>query len=103
MRRALVLLLVVLLGCGGVRFQVNSLPSNAVVASGIVTFVQFTAIIDGNGTLVNVTVVTLAQGGLPQTLTFCGSQAGLFPADRNIRVTFVPATICANVLAVVSL
>ena len=63
MKRALVVLLVALIGCGTVTFQANSSPGNAVTASGLVTFVQFTAILDGNGTLVNVTVVTLQQTG----------------------------------------
>ena len=79
MKRALVVFLVVLVGCGGVTFY--SSPGNAVTVSGLVTFVQFTAILDGNGTLVNVTVVTLQQTGVPQTFTFCGSQSSMFPLN----------------------
>ena len=103
MKRALVVVLVVLTGCGTVTFQTTSTPGGAVTASGLVTFVQFTAILDGNGTLVNVTVVTLQQTGISQTLTFCGSQSSLFPLNQNMRVSFVPATTCGTIVAVVHL
>ncbi len=103
MKRALVVLLVVLIGCGGVTFQANSSPGNAVTVSGLVTFVQFTAILDGSGTLVSVTVVTLQQTGVPQTFTFCGSQSSMFPLNQNMRVSFVPAATCGNIVAVVHL
>jgi hypothetical protein len=100
MKRALLVFLVVLIGCGGVTFQVNSSPGNAVTVSGLVTFVQFTAILDGGGTLVNVTVVTLQQTGVPQTFTFCGSQSSMFPLNQNMRVSFVPAATCGTIVAV---
>ena len=103
MKRALLFLLVVLIGCGGVTFQANSSPGNAVTVSGLVTFVQLTAILDGSGTLVNVTVVTLQQTGVPQTFTFCGSQSSRFPLNQNVRVSFVPAASCGNIILVVHL
>ena len=103
MKRALVVLLVVLIGCGGVTFQASSNPGGAIAVSGLVTFVQFTAILDISGALVNVTVVTLQQMGVPQTFTFCGSQTSLFPLDQNMRVSFVPAATCGNIVAVVHL
>jgi hypothetical protein len=101
MTRALVVLLVVvLIGCGGVIFQANSSPGNAVTVSGFVTFVQFTVILNGSGTLVNVTVVTLQQTGVFQTFTFCGSQSSMFPLNQNMQVNFVPAPTCGNIVAV---
>jgi hypothetical protein len=103
MKRALVVLLVPLIGCGAVTFQGAISTGNTVTASGLVTFVQFTAILDGSGTLVNVTVVTLQQTGVPQTFTFCGSQVSMFPLNQNMRVSFVPAATCGNILAVVHL
>jgi hypothetical protein len=103
MKRILVVLLVVLTGCGTVTFQSNTLGSNAVTVSGLVTFVQFTAILDGNGTLVNVTVVTLQQTGVSQTFTFCGSQSSMFPLNQNMRVSFVPAATCGNIVVVIHL
>ena len=66
----------------------NSSPGSAVTVSGFVTFVQFTAILNGSGTLVNVTVVTLQQTGLPQTFTFCGSQTSMFPLNQNMQREF---------------
>jgi hypothetical protein len=103
MKRVVVVLLVGLMGCGGVTFQSNTLGGNTVTASGFVTFVSFTAILDGNGTLVNVTVVTLVQTGAPQTFTFCGSQNGVFPLNQDMRVSFTPATTCGNIVTVVHL
>ncbi len=103
MRRALVVLLIGLLGCGGTTFRAVSNPGGALVTSGRVSFIQFTAIIGGDGTLVNVTVVTLVQGTLPQTFTFCGTQTGMFVLNTDMRVTYVPAPICANLLTVVRL
>lgn len=103
MKRALVVLLVVLTGCGTVTFQANSSPGSAVTVSGFVTFVQFTAILNGSGTLVNVTVVTLQQTGVPQTFTFCGSQSSMFPLNQNMQVSFVPATTCGNIVIVIHL
>lgn len=103
MKQALVVLLVVLTGCGTVTFQANSAPGNAVTVSGLVTFVQFTAILNGSGTLVNVTVVTLQQTGVSQTLTFCGSQSSMFPLNQNMQVSFVPAATCGNIVVVIHL
>ena len=103
MKRALLLLLIALIGCGGVTFQGGLPPANALTVSGLVTFVQFTAMSDGNGSVVNVTVVTLVQSGLPQTFAFCGNHDGTFPLSQNMQVSFTPATICGNIVAVVHL
>ena len=103
MKLVLAVLLAALIGCSGVTFQANSSPGNAVTVSGLVSLVQFTAILDGSGTLVNVTVVTLQQTGAPQTFTFCGSQSSMFPLNQNMRVSFMPAATCGNIVAVVHL
>jgi hypothetical protein len=103
MKRVLVVLLIGLIGCGGITFQSNTLGANAVSVSGFVSLVQFTAISDGNGTMINVTLVTLVQTGVPQTFTFCGSQNGMFPLNQNMQVSFMPATTCGNIVAVVHL
>jgi len=98
--RALLVFVLGLVGCGGVSFQANTLPSNAVTASGLASIVQLTAVSDGNGTLINVTVVTLTQAGAAQTFTFCGTQSSLFPMNQTIRVSFVPAENCGNIVVV---
>ncbi len=103
MKRVLLLLAIALTGCGGTVFQVNTLPANAVTFTGFVSIVRLTAIVDANGSLVNVTVVTLQQSGPAQTFTFCGQQSGQFPLDQTLRVSFVPANPCANLIAVVHL
>ena len=101
MRRAVILLALALAGCGGFTFQSNPLPANAITVTGLVSIVQLTVVNDGNGTLVNVTVVTLQQSGGAQTLTFCGTQSSQFPMNQNLRDSFVPANTCANLIVVV--
>ncbi len=102
MKRALLALLLGLIGCGGtVTFRSSTLPNNAVSVSGFVSIVQLTAVGDGNGNMINVTIVTLAQQGSAQTFTFCGTQSSLFPIDQNVRATFVPGAACANIVVVV--
>ncbi len=101
MKRALLVLLLGLVGCGTVTFRANTLSNTPISVSGFVSIVQLTAVGDGNGTMINVTVVTLAQQGSAQTLTFCGTQSSLFPLDQNVRATFVPGPSCADLVAVV--
>ncbi|HET7184116.1 MAG TPA: hypothetical protein VFI82_05495 [Terriglobales bacterium] len=104
MKRVLALLFATLLtGCGGVTFQGTLLPANAVTVSGLVTVVHFTATSDGNGTMIDVTAVTIVGSGLPQTITFCGNQGGAFFVNQNVRVSFTPGTTCGTVVAVVHL
>ncbi len=99
MHRAFIFVLLLLTGCGGVQFGIHSLPANTVSASGFVTIVQLTAIGDGNGSLINVTVVTLAQPAGAHTFTFCGSQSNLFFVNTNMQISFTQGANCATVVA----
>jgi hypothetical protein len=91
-------------GCGS-SFRISgalNVPAMSVVA-GPVSFVQFTAIFDSSGTLVNVTIVTLATTPTPSTLTFCGNQTSQFTMTHSVQISFNPGTsVCSNLVSVVN-
>ena len=95
-------LLLLLTGCGTFHISGAIIPSAPSVSIGTVSFVHFTAIFGDNGTLINVTVVTLATPPTTSTLTFCGNQSSQFPVNSAVQVTFTSAQPCSNLVAVVS-
>jgi hypothetical protein len=93
--------LLLLVGCGVIRISGAINPTNATVVAGTVSFVQFTAIFDSTGTLINVTVVTLAVPQATNTLTFCGNQASQFTMNSAVQISFTPTTqACSNLISV---
>ena len=98
---AIVLLVVFLAGCNGVTtFSAFSNPGIA-NAIGVVSIVRFTAVIGPNGTLINVTIVTLAQNGFSNDNTFCGDVRNQFPMNAFISVNFNPGQPCNTVVKVI--
>jgi hypothetical protein len=99
---SLVSFLVLMVGCGS-SFRVSgtlNVPTTSVV-SGTVSFVQFTAIFNNSGTLVNVTIVTLATPAVSNTLTLCGNQASQFTMNTAVQVSFTPGSpSCSNLVSV---
>jgi hypothetical protein len=75
-------------------------PGPSSTANGTVSFVHFTAIFNDAGTLINVTVVTLATPPLNNTLTFCGNQTSQFPMSTAVQISFVPNPTCASLVSV---
>lgn len=99
----LVSLLWLAMGCGS-TFRVSGALNvpNMSVASGTVSFVQFTAILDSSGAMVNVTIVTLATPPASNILTFCGNQASQFTMNTAVKVSFTTgASPCSNLVSVV--
>ena len=99
----LLFLLALVIGCGS-SFHVSGALNapNMTVAAGTVSFVQFTAIFDNNGALVNVTVVTLATPPMLNTFTFCGNQVSQFMMNSAVQVSFTSGTsTCSNLVSVV--
>jgi hypothetical protein len=96
----LILLSLLLTGCGTVvvRGALNS--DNSIVASGMVSIVRLTFASDGNGGSITVTVVTLLQSGTAQTLTFCGSQVTQFPMDTFVTAKFTAGSTCSTLVSV---
>lgn len=95
-------LVVGLSGCGAVFVGFVSNPG--VVPSsinGTVTIVSLGFSVDGNGTMANVTEVTLVNLGTANTVAFCGDQRTLFPINQSIKVEFTNGTLCSTLVSVV--
>jgi hypothetical protein len=90
-----------LIGCGTIRVSGALNSTNVSVVNGTVSFVQFTAIIGNNGSLVNVTVVTLFVPPGNNTFTFCGNQTSQFAMNSSVQVSFTPSQPCSGLVAVV--
>ena len=88
-------------GCGNIFVQ-GALGGSGIVqtATGFVRVVEFTDV-SGNGTLIDVTLVTLLQNGRATTLTFCGDQRTQFPMNQFVTANFTPGQPCAEVLTIV--
>jgi hypothetical protein len=107
MWRLLSMLVIPLLcACGGITLQGGFHPTT-VTSSGLVSFVQFTSASDGNGSLVSVTIVTLAAvggtAGSAETLTLCGNHGPSFPLNTFVRMSFRPGPGCGTLLSVSTL
>jgi len=70
-------------------------------ASGFVSVVQVTNMPDGNGTFIDVTLITFLLNGNATTMTFCGDQRNQFPIDQFVRANFMPGQPCADIVTVV--
>ncbi len=100
MKRLLTPLFVLILlmlcpSCGDV-FVRGALNSGSQTAIGVVSIVQFSVTDAGS----SITVVTLVQSGMANTLSFCGDQRSRFPLDQPVRVTFTPGSTCASVVVI---
>jgi len=96
----LILLSLLLTGCGTVVVRGALNGDNSVVASGVVSIVRLAFAADGNGSSITVTVVTLVQSGAAQDLTFCGSQVSQFPMNAFVTARFTTGSACSNLLTV---
>lgn len=106
MARTLLALLASLLltGCGQVfvGFVSNpQMPSSSV--SGIVIVVHLESTNDANGGSITFTAVTFSNGGLSNTVNFCGDQRSRFPLNQAVKAEFNAGTVCSNLVVVVSL
>jgi hypothetical protein len=89
-----------LLACSGVYVVGVSNPSNVTVASGTVSFVSFSVISGPNGTMVNVTAVTLLAPLGSNSLMLCGDQRSSFAMNSNVQVSYTTGQDCSNLLKV---
>jgi hypothetical protein len=95
-----VCLVLVSAGCGNVFIR-GALPGGISSVSGLVSFIQLSAIIGDNGTTVDVTFVTFQQDGASSTIGFCGDQRNRFSMRETVRTNFTPGQTCASILAIV--
>jgi hypothetical protein len=95
-------LVVGLAGCGAVFVGFVSNPGVVPsTISGTVAIVHLGFSADGDGTIVNVTQVTLVTPGIANTMAFCGDQRTLFPVNQSLRVEFTNGTLCSTLVSVV--
>lgn len=87
-------------GCGSVFIRGN-FNNNTQTASGFVSIVQLTVVVDGNNVSTQVTVVTLVNNSTSLTASFCGDQRSQFPLNEFAQATFMPGQPCSNLLSVV--
>ena len=100
----LVSFLLLVVGCDS-SFRVSGAlsPANVSVVSGTVSFVQFTTILNSSGTMVNVTIVTLATPPVSNTLTLCGNQTSQFMMNTAVQVSFsMESSSCSNLVSVMA-
>jgi hypothetical protein len=95
------LLVAGLAGCGAVLVGFVSNPEVVPSSiSGTVTIVYLGFSADSNGSVVNVTQVTLVNVGGANTMAFCGDQRTLFPVDQSLKVEFTNGTLCSTLVSV---
>jgi hypothetical protein len=93
-------LLALLCSCGPISLQ-SGFQGSDVTERGQVSFVQFTSVSDGRGSLIKVTIVTLSQPpGIGREFIFCGNLPGRFPVNALVTTRFRPGTPCASVVSV---
>ena len=97
---SLLSLVLLVSGCGNVFVRANS-NGGSQTATGVVSTVQFTVVIDGDNVATPVTIVTLLDNMGASNLTFCGDQRTQFPPDRFAEATFTHGQPCATLLRVV--
>jgi uncharacterized protein YceK len=93
-------LVLLLSGCGSVFFRADW-NGGSQTASGLVSIVQLTFVVDNNNISTQVTIVTLANNLGASNFTFCGDQRTQFPLDRFAKATFTPGRTCSTLLSVV--
>ena len=98
---ACLLSLVLLLpGCGNVFVRARWNGGNQ-TASGVVSVVQLTVVVDGNNVSTQVTIVTLVDNLGASNFSFCGDQRNQFPPDRFAQATFTPGQPCSTLVNVI--
>jgi len=97
---SLLSVVILLSGCGNVFIRANW-NGGSQTATGTISLVQFTIVIDGNNVVTQVTIVTLLDNLSASNFTFCGDQRTQFPPDRFAQATFTPGQPCATLIRVV--
>jgi hypothetical protein len=98
---SLIVLALLLAGCGQVFVGFVSNPGNAKRVRGTVSMVQLGFIDDGHGTSVMFTAVTFVDAGTSVTINFCGDQKNGFPLNRTVQADFATGALCSTLIAVV--
>lgn len=98
--RFLLVILLILAGCGGTtRVAFISNPGSASV-NGTVSIVRLSIVGGDNGTSVTVTAVTLIGGGTASDFLFCGDHRDQFPISQVVTASYTPGTTCSTLVSV---
>ena len=92
-----------LAGCGSVFISFNSNQGIPSTVTGNVVSSTLVSINDHTGQPLTVTRVTLTNGGLSSSLSFCGDQTGRFPLGATVKVEFTSGIDCMAIVNVVIL
>ena len=95
----IVCLLITGVGCGNIFIRGAIQPGTSTV-SGFVSVVQFSTVIGGDGTMIQVTFVTFLQEGASSTIGFCGDQRSQFPMEQTVRAQFTPGQPCDSIIQI---
>lgn len=97
----LIVLLLVLAGCGQINASFVSNPGFPTSVTGAIISVHVQSTSGPNGALNTVTVVAIQSVNTTNTLNFCGDQQSLFPLNQQVRIDFNSGVSCATLIAVV--
>ncbi|MBZ5646230.1 MAG: hypothetical protein LAN37_03280 [Acidobacteriia bacterium] len=90
-----------LTNCGSITATGGFTPGQMMVVSGTVSSVQVSTT-SANGSMIQVTFVTLQTSGMPNQLTFCGNTASQFPMNTSVKVNFNPGQNCNQIVVVIT-
>jgi uncharacterized protein YceK len=99
----LIVLLLVLAGCGQISASFVSNPGFPTSVTGTIIAVHVQSTSGPNGVLNTVTVVAIQSVSTTNNFNFCGNQQSLFPLNQQVRVDFNSGVSCATLIAVVVL
>ena len=86
-------------GCGNVEINGAIQPGSSI--TGLISVIQLTSVIGGNGTTVLVTFVTFLAGGSSTTIGFCGDLTSQFPLNQTVQANFTPGQTCAVIIVII--
>jgi|SRR4249920_3220182 hypothetical protein len=92
-----------LAGCGSVFIGFSSNQGVSSTVTGNVVSSILVSINDRSGRPLTVTRVTLSNGGLSNSFSFCGDQVVRFPLGATVKVEFTSGIDCMAIVDVVAL
>jgi uncharacterized protein YceK len=100
---SLIVLLLVLAGCGQVSVSFVSNPGFPASVTGTIIAVHVQSTSGPNGVLNTFTVVAIQSVNTTNTFNFCGNQQSLLPLNQQVRIDFNSGVSCATLITVVLL
>lgn len=92
-----------LAGCGSIFIGFTSNQGIPTTVTGNVVSSILVSINDHAGQPLTVTRVTLSNGGLANSFTFCGDQKVRFPVGATVKVVFTSGIDCVTITEVIVL